>query len=184
MVYLKYILQIICLAVFFFIFSCSKEKEASVMPTSGTNTYYPIEITVSKAVDINMDGEYNTNLFLEMPSLKDDPLIIDFDKKRVKIFWQEPRIDNLSLGALPDQYSEDMLLRFYPVKNTYSYRVTDEGVFRPYQAVGNDLERTFIFPQYIHVDENGRLKFKTQQKALTSEGIIYLDIEGVYELKE
>lgn len=184
MVYPKHIFKVIFLVFILFGFSCSKEKEGDAMPVSGIHTYYPRNIVVSKAVDINMDGQYNTNLFLEMASLKDDPLMIDFDKKRIKIFWQEPRIDNLPLGVLPNQYSEDMLLRFYPVKNTYLYRITDEGVFRPYQGVENDLNRTFIFPQYIYIDETGRLKFKAQQKALTSEGIIYLDIEGVYELKK
>lgn len=69
MVYPKHIFKIIFFVFILFGFSCSKEKERDVMPVSGIHTYYPSDIVVSKAVDINMDGQYNTNLFLEMPFL-------------------------------------------------------------------------------------------------------------------
>jgi len=134
-----------------------------------------------------MDGNYNTDLFQELPNLKKNhPVIIDFDYERIRVFWQEPRINNDRLGILPDRYSDDMLLRFYPTRNFYSYRMNDDGTLRPVQSVETLPDgRTFIFPQYVYFKGSTGLTFKTQQKILTKdEGIKYIEINAVYEYEK
>jgi len=184
---LKTIGEIIVLFVFF---SCSKEapkeNERDKISTAGSHQYRITEAYTPTAVDINMDGKYNTDLFQEMSYLKKDPIIIDFDIKNIKIFWEEPRINNDRLGMLPNRYSDDMLLRFYPTINNYRY-VMNEKRFEPVEDVESSYPdgRTFIFPQYVYFEGSRGLTFKTQQKILTrDEGIKYIEINAVYEYEK
>jgi len=169
--YLKNIWKVYILFIFF---SCSKEepkenKEDNKIPTTGTHTYHLTSASTPTPVDMN--GKHNTDLFLELPELtKNHPVIIDFDYKRISIFWQEPRINNDRLGILPDRYSDDMLLRFYPTRNFYSYSILDDGTLLPDQSVETLPDgRTFIFPQYVYFQGNTGLTFQTQQKILTKD---------------
>jgi len=189
MCFLKNIWRISLLLVFFFS-SCAKENEENKedkIPTTGTHQYRLTEASTSTAVDINMDGKYNTDLFQELPGLiKNHPVFIDFDYERIEIYWQEPRIHNDRLGILPDRYSDDMLLRFYPTRNFYSYRMNDDRTLRPVRSVEVLPDgRTFMVPQYVYFEGSTGLVFKTQQKILTKdEGIKYIEINAAYEYEK
>jgi len=133
-----------------------------------------------------MDGRYNTDLFQELTGLKHEEVVIDFDSERIKIYWQEPRINNDRLGILPDRYSDDMLLRLYPTRNFYRYRVLEDGAIQPTQSVEVLPDgRTFIVPRYVYFEGRTKLKFRTQQKILTKDdGIKYIEINAVYEYEK
>jgi len=179
---------VLCL---FFLFSaCTKDHKENegdkLLPTTGTHQYRLTEASTQTPVDINMDGVYNTDLFQELSYLIKDPIIIDFNRKNIKIFWEEPRINNGRLGILPDRYSEGMLLRFYPTINNYSCLMNDKRI-DPVEDVESSYPdgRTFIVPQYVYFEGSTGLRFKTQQKILTKDdGIKYIDINAVYEYEK
>jgi len=171
--------------------SCAKDHKENEVdklpPTTGTHQYRLAEASTPTPVDIDMDGVSNTDLFQELSGLaKNHPVIVNFDLERIEVYWQEPRINNDRLGILPDRYSDDMLLRFYPTRNFYRYRMNDDGTLRPLQSVETLPDgRTFIFPRYVYFEGRTKLKFRTQQKILTKDdGIKYIDINAVYEYEK
>lgn len=162
------------------LFSCG-DKGSNEVLVEDERRYQLMEVHSFDPIDLNFDGKSNHNLMEELPSLKDQPLLINFEYKTINIIWLEPRINNGSIGKLLDQYNDSISIDYLAVQNLYYFKSDQDLNIQPYLNL-EDTDYTFTVPKSVKLLDDERLIFITDQKFLTKDGIRTVLMECVYEM--
>ncbi|MGJ1195188.1 hypothetical protein ACR777_01915 [Sphingobacterium spiritivorum] len=173
-------ISFLCMSLF--IFSCKESKNVEPYPFIGKKDFFLKNLNTIQPVDLNFDGIYNTDLVLEIPSIKKNLVIIDFEDKMINIIWEEPQVGNGKIGYLPPTYSKELVQRFLTVQNPYSFTLLTDGRLQPIQALESN-DYTFVFPEIVTLTNDKQLIFQAEQRFLTKDGIITIPIKASYTLK-
>jgi len=162
------------------LFSCGDKGSNDVL-VEDERRYQLTEVHSFDPIDLNFDGKSNHNLMEELPSLKNQPLRINFEHKTINIIWLEPRINDGEIGKLLDQYNNSISIDYLPVQNLYYFKNDQDLNIQPYQNLEN-TDYTFTVPKSVKLLDDDRLMFTTNQKFLTENGIRTVFMECVYEI--
>lgn len=136
-------------------------------------------IHTDEPVDLNFDGVSSQDLFDEIPSLKNSVMLLDGEKERINIIWQEPEYNKEGIGIIPSNYTKGTKVVYYPVQNPYTVKIKGE-VILPTNRLGNH-NMTLNFPSRIVLENENRLSFITTLKILTFEGPSTISINCTYK---
>ncbi|HBL32746.1 MAG TPA: hypothetical protein DDZ96_02860 [Porphyromonadaceae bacterium] len=177
------LIKIITLSFILALWSCSKEERNNI----SNSRYSLIQLESNIPLDLNFDGEDNTNLLLEVKEAISNIFLYNNEQHSfIDIIWVEPQINNNLLAPLPSVYSDDLTIKYQPVSRKYYYKYDkNEHSINITNPLVSDYTQnyTFQFPKYITMTHGGKeLYFKTRQMFLTKKGIE--DVELNVSFKE
>lgn len=163
------------LLAFLFVALISCSKKANIDPANKLHSKYRlIEVTTDRPVDVNYDGEFNTDLKLELPGLENMLLSTNEEISYVNILWVEPRVnEGVLYEPLPTTYDENDDIKYLPVQNLIYYRREDDILTLTTRAENYPSRYyTFSAPHKLTIESNGRvLSFVASQEFLTKDGV-------------
>lgn len=157
---------------FAFLLSCNKTTHDPT--TELHNRYRLVEVTTDRPVDVNFDGEFNTDLTLEIPKLENILLVADRELSYINILWVEPQVNGGMLyRPLPSAYDASDDIQYQPVQNLIYYRQEGKIITLTTRAE-NDPSRHYTFApsNKLNMDgSDGILWFNASQEFLTTGGV-------------
>ncbi|MBK1439811.1 hypothetical protein JHJ32_07440 [Parapedobacter sp. ISTM3] len=175
--------SVLCLTVIVFLLSAC-EKSGVEKPQLYAK-YRAVEVKSDTPIDLNFDGQANTDLTKEIDGLEKIALYFDRTNGYTDIIWMEPQLnDGLLYDPLPIEYNGIDNIKYQPVKNLFTYVLQSNGtVLLSRTNVIATRHYTFSHPQRISIDQRtGNLYFEASQQFLTEkDGIVTVGIQAEYQ---
>lgn len=181
---LKYFSLVSCLLAFL---GCSNDDD-SIYPLKGSYELCSVEANVP--IDVNFDGEANTDLTKEIPDFDKGGLSL-FDNEdiySINLLWPELLLNGTSLlQGIPPRYEEGMTVEYVNVSFGYFVSIDKKTgeIKKDKKKVNDDNVYTFNFPDKMRYEASkGEISFTTTQTFLLKEGAKGVILKVRFSYKE